>query len=138
MGLTGSDDFKIKISADGSAWKDAVNINKDTGAVSLPFTPPRSRFIISNGYRFYCNTDNRWVTSSDDYYGTGYYQANETGGTGVDPTQKWQQQGLFLPSGAIIHKLHIVGRTNAVSISDLECYLYAQHPGPSASWRGRR
>jgi hypothetical protein len=39
MGLTGDDDFRIKVSADGATWRDAMVVNRATGAVSLPNTP---------------------------------------------------------------------------------------------------
>ncbi|MEQ1930347.1 MAG: DUF2793 domain-containing protein [Parvularculaceae bacterium] len=38
FGLTGDDDFHVKVSADGSIWKEAIVVNRATGAVSLPFT----------------------------------------------------------------------------------------------------
>lgn len=40
MGLTGSDDFRINVSGDGAAWKTALAIDRGSGAVSLPNTPP--------------------------------------------------------------------------------------------------
>lgn len=40
LGLTGNDDFTVKVSATGMAWKDALLIDRVTGAVSLPNTPP--------------------------------------------------------------------------------------------------
>ena len=36
MGTTGSDDFQIKVTDDGTAWKDALLINKQTGQVAFP------------------------------------------------------------------------------------------------------
>jgi hypothetical protein len=42
MGLAGDDDFHVKVSADGSSWLEAIQINRTTGAVSLPNTPPGS------------------------------------------------------------------------------------------------
>jgi hypothetical protein len=36
MGTTGDDDFHVKVSPDGSAWNDAIRIDKDTGEVSFP------------------------------------------------------------------------------------------------------
>ena len=36
MGLTGDDDWRIKVSADGAIWKDAIQINRATGSVRLP------------------------------------------------------------------------------------------------------
>lgn len=38
MGLAGDDDFRIKVSANGTSWVDALSINRTTGAVSLPNT----------------------------------------------------------------------------------------------------
>ena len=39
MGLTGSDDFRINVSADGASWKSALVVDRATGVVSLPNTP---------------------------------------------------------------------------------------------------
>ena len=36
FGLIGSDTFKLKVSADGSAWIDAISIDRTTGCVALP------------------------------------------------------------------------------------------------------
>jgi hypothetical protein len=38
IGLAGDDDFHFKVSADGASWKDAITINRATGAVAMPFT----------------------------------------------------------------------------------------------------
>ena len=38
MGLAGDDDFHFKVSANGSAWKEAILINRSTGGVTFPFT----------------------------------------------------------------------------------------------------
>lgn len=38
FGTTGDDDFHVKVSANGSAWNEAIVINRSTGAVSLPLT----------------------------------------------------------------------------------------------------
>ncbi|WP_374333026.1 DUF2793 domain-containing protein [Aestuariivirga sp.] len=40
MGLTGSDDFRINVSGDGAQWKTALVVDRASGAVSLPNTPP--------------------------------------------------------------------------------------------------
>lgn len=39
MGLAGDDDFRIKVSADGTLWRDAILVDRATGAVALPNTP---------------------------------------------------------------------------------------------------
>jgi hypothetical protein len=36
IGLTGDDDLHVKVSADGSAWKEAIRVEAMTGAVRLP------------------------------------------------------------------------------------------------------
>ena len=38
VGLLGTDDFSIKVSPDGSTWKTALEVNRTTGAVTLPNT----------------------------------------------------------------------------------------------------
>ena len=38
MGLTGDDDFHVKVSADGATWKEALIVNRTTGTVAMPFT----------------------------------------------------------------------------------------------------
>ena len=41
MGLAGDDDYHVKVSPDGSAWHEAIVIDKANGRVSLPSTPGR-------------------------------------------------------------------------------------------------
>lgn len=36
MGLVGDDDFRIKVSPDGAVWKEALRIDRATGAVAFP------------------------------------------------------------------------------------------------------
>lgn len=38
IGTTGDDSFHFKVSPDGATWKDAIIIDKTSGAVSMPFT----------------------------------------------------------------------------------------------------
>ena len=44
LGLAGDDDFRLKVSADGGAWREALVIDRVTGAVSMPATRPRQIF----------------------------------------------------------------------------------------------
>ncbi|PPD30402.1 MAG: hypothetical protein CTY20_03040 [Hyphomicrobium sp.] len=39
FGLTGDDDYNVKVSPDGSSWKEAMRIDRASGVVSFPFTP---------------------------------------------------------------------------------------------------
>ena len=59
MGLAGDDDFRIKVSADGAIWRDALLIDRATGAVSLPNTPQWPLFsqsLVSQGPGFAADT----------------------------------------------------------------------------------
>lgn len=38
IGLVGGDDLTIKVSTDGSAWKEALRIDRQSGRVTLPYT----------------------------------------------------------------------------------------------------
>ena len=51
MGTTGDDNFHFKVSADGSAWNEAILIDRSTGKVSLPATPQLATltFVIDGG-----------------------------------------------------------------------------------------
>ncbi len=40
FGLAGDDDFHLKVSADGATWREALVVDRATGAVSMPATPP--------------------------------------------------------------------------------------------------
>lgn len=56
MGLAGDDDFRIKVSADGSAWTDALVVNRATGSVTLPASPwlrdvPQTNLLINGAWQ---------------------------------------------------------------------------------------
>ena len=38
IGLTGTDDLSIKVSPDGSSWREALGVDRNTGALRLPYT----------------------------------------------------------------------------------------------------
>jgi hypothetical protein len=40
VGLTGDDDFHVKVSADGTTWKEAIVVDRATGAVAFPSGGP--------------------------------------------------------------------------------------------------
>ena len=47
MGLAGDDEFRLKVSADGAAWRDALLVNRASGAVSLPNSPGMGRMLFA-------------------------------------------------------------------------------------------
>lgn len=50
LGLLATDDFNIKVSADGAAFTDALTIDKDNGQVGLGTTTPRQLLELSGGF----------------------------------------------------------------------------------------
>ncbi len=59
IGLTGDDDFHVKVSADGSAWTEAIVVDRTTGKVTLPATPAfgAAREVLSANRTYYVRTD---------------------------------------------------------------------------------
>lgn len=54
-GLTGDDNFHVKVSPDGSTWKEAIVVDKTSGGVTFPNTPLRERLTAARTY--YVRTD---------------------------------------------------------------------------------
>jgi len=66
LGLIGSDDFSLKVSPDGSAWREALSVDRATGIVSEPALP---RFKAFTNYDNYVGVDawTRIGINSTDY-----------------------------------------------------------------------
>lgn len=89
---------------------------------------PAKHSLICHSGRWYCYTDNRWITNSDDNYGPAYYQFNESGGTGADPLIEWEHQGDMLPADTVIKSIILSCRTTSVNITDFEFVLVRTVP----------
>ncbi len=50
MGITGSDDFRVKVSPDGTQWIEALVIDRATGSVTLPQTAGRETLAAPRTY----------------------------------------------------------------------------------------
>jgi len=58
FGLTGDDDFHVKVSPDGSAWHEAIVIDRNSGEVSFPNTTlSGGRERLSANRTYYVRTD---------------------------------------------------------------------------------
>ena len=55
VGLAGDDHFHFKVSADGETWRDAIVIDKDTGAVTLPLSLYRE--VLTAARTYYVRSD---------------------------------------------------------------------------------
>lgn len=58
MGTAGDDNFRFKVSGDGTSWHDAIVIDKDTGAVSFPGTAlAGGREVLGAGRTYHVRAD---------------------------------------------------------------------------------
>ena len=55
FGLTGDDDFHLKVSADGTTWRDALKFDRTTGKVSFPSGGARE--LLTANRTYYVRTD---------------------------------------------------------------------------------
>jgi hypothetical protein len=57
FGTTGDDDWRVKVSPNGTTWFDAIIANRNTGAVSFPNTPLAGRVVLTANRTYYVRTD---------------------------------------------------------------------------------
>ncbi|WP_309083684.1 DUF2793 domain-containing protein [Chelativorans sp.] len=50
LGLMGADDFSLKVSSDGSLWREALKVDRQTGIASMPALPRFKAFTNYDNY----------------------------------------------------------------------------------------
>lgn len=128
MGLLGNNDWTLKV---GASFTTAIVVDESTGKVDMPETPT---FMIHGGGRFYCYTDNRWISDSDDAGSFMNENFAEDSGTGVNPDYEFEHQGRYLPKGTKLHTLDFVARSNSSEVTDMEFVVVLCHPNPITRW----
>lgn len=98
IGLTGDDDFHFKVSPDGTAWLEAIKIDRTTGKVSFPVSGGPRELLTANR-TYYVRTD-----GSDSNNGL----ANTSGGAFLTLQAAWNA----------ILKLDLGGFSVTVQIAD--------------------
>lgn len=48
LGLSGNDDFAVKVSADGTAWRDALRVDAQTGSVAAPAGFESQQIVVAH------------------------------------------------------------------------------------------
>ena len=130
MGLAGSDNFSVKVSADGTTWFTELEVDGTSGMVSFPsgaHVPHHAEL----GGRWIAYSDQRWVTLSRAHGAVGDAHAGASD-TGADPALTWLDTGLYLRAGTRVETLMGRLRADGAEAADLTSYslrLYFQH-GP--------
>jgi hypothetical protein len=92
-------------------------------------------YVQQQSGRFYCYTDNRWISSSDDNYGSNYYQFAESGGKADNPVIEWEHQGVLMDKGETVRRLTFNARSNNNEVTDFNIRVYARFPTNPDKWR---
>lgn len=132
MGAAGTDDFEIKVSGDGAAWNTGAVFDRDTGLAQFPSGAQISNRVEVGG-RFYCYTDNRWITYNSSY-GAQSENNNTNCGTSSAPWLSWTQMGLFVPKGAVLTSMDGFMRSSSGEITDVEMRAYFQTGTFGTTW----
>ena len=80
LGLAGSDDFKIKISADGSSWTEAVSVNGANAMVGIGVSTALDRLHIKGNARIQDDGARLMFYNTAGATRTGYFQAHAPSG----------------------------------------------------------
>ncbi len=132
MGTTGSDDFAIKTSADGTTWNTAAVFDAASGRARFP-SGARVTNRVDVGGRFYCYTNNRWVTHQTSY-GIQGENSSTNGGSGSDPVVGWEHMGMFLPQGAVLKSLDGFLRASSTEVTGYDVQVHFQTGPFDTGW----
>ncbi|WP_179378101.1 DUF2793 domain-containing protein [Jannaschia marina] len=132
MGCAGSDDFAVKVSPDGTAWNTAMTVDAATGETRFPSGVRVPREVPLGG-RWYCYTDNRWVTFSTSY-GPTSENRNSSAGTGSEPSTSWTHIGLFVRGGTRLLSLDGMLRASSTQVTGYDLRICVQTGALDGSW----
>ena len=130
MGVTSSDDFEIKVSSDGSTFKQSVLIDKDTGSVRMPNGGGRrsktftGRILIDENWR-----------GADGNFGSGYHLVDDAFGSGATPTlASFDFNTIPLKTGVHIRRITMIGRVNITDPTDINIHMSIVSPTTEGQW----
>lgn len=132
FGLTGGNDFQVKVSPDGISFQTALQIDKSTGQVQFPLGAVLNSYIDVSGV-WYLIKDNRWITFSNSF-GTTNGKYDNNAGTGPEPTIAITQSGPFLRRGSRIRSLLTALRINDAELSAINIRLVVRYFASGQPW----
>lgn len=131
MGLAGDNDFRVKVSADGSNWVDAIGFDAATGTAngaavqSHPFDTAQDRLLKTGAFGLGATDDiSGAITDGDTYLGNGfYYGAGDTANFSSFPSSS-SSYGPFL---------NLNSRLDETTVSTRRMFFEGSVPVVSAS-----
>ncbi len=134
MGLAGDDAFSVKVSANGAAWNTALRLDPVSGQASFPAGARVPRTRDASG-RYYCYTDNRWVTFQNAF---GVASENHLTGAGIgaEPSVVTQHIGLAVRGGTVLTGLTGLYRSSVAQITGVDLRICFQYGPLDGSWSG--
>lgn len=129
MGLTGNDDFSIKVSADGSTFTEALRINPASGRIAMPATGTQQ--LLPFNYRYYLYTDRSWISHSAN---GATLNAFSTLGTAAEPEVDWDAKGVFVPAGSKLVSFTLACSVSSPQVVDLDLRIYFQYGAWNTTW----
>ncbi len=118
-GLVGSDDFTIRVSADGGTWREALRIDRSTGAVAFPSGAAGSRETANLLINPECSVNQRGFAGGALAAGAYGFDRWKGGAGGCTLTQA--ADGTLTLQGALTQVVEapgLAGRTVCVSVED--------------------
>ncbi|MEM6408816.1 MAG: DUF2793 domain-containing protein [Pseudomonadota bacterium] len=131
MGTAGSDDFVVKVSADGNAWRSAIEVDAATGAARFPsgaLVPLRLPVVG----RWACEMDNSWAGFNENY-GAANGNNNSAAGLDPEPAVHWSNMGLPVAEGTQLHELRGRWRVDATQVVALDIRIAVQYGLPDGT-----
>jgi len=144
-GLAGDDHFHVKVSADGTTWREAINVDPASGLVALPLTAGAANGLatLDGGGKVPLAQLPASVAGALQYQGLwnaatnapalssgvgvigAFYKVSVAGATVVDGLSQWNVGDMILFDGTTWDKLDgqasevlsVAGRSGAVSLS---------------------
>lgn len=125
FGLTGSNDFQVKVSDNGTTFQTAMQIDKSTGQVEFPLGTKATAHVLFQG-RWYAEPGNPWTTFSTNQ-GPGNENFQTDSGTDAEPTFDWNHIGSIVRAGSRIKKILAFFRANNSELQGLNIRLVFKH-----------
>jgi hypothetical protein len=132
MGTAGGDDFSIKVSPDSISWNTALTFDGTTGRAEFP-SGAQVPCRVDVGGRFYCYTDNRWVTHNSAY-GAQTENVFDNGGTGTEPAVSWENMSALVSQNSCLKTLEVALRSSSTETTGYDLRVYFQTGPWGAGW----